>query len=37
MATFREMKTEHWEDVVNAFLGAVLFLSKRVLTAHSGS
>jgi hypothetical protein len=26
MATFREMKTEHWEDVVNAFLGAVLFL-----------
>jgi hypothetical protein len=26
MATFREMKTEHWEDVVNACLGAVLFL-----------
>jgi len=26
MATFREMKLEHWEDVVNAFLGAVLFL-----------
>jgi hypothetical protein len=26
MATFREMKTEHWEDVVNTCLGAVLFL-----------
>lgn len=37
MATYREMRTEHWEDMVNAVLGGGLFLMSWILDLGSAA